>query len=83
MVLNWKLGPVEILKITNSKKQDVIIFNALALGNSVRIGRKRIIAEIIELKGLDEIEEHKDKIRGKIVFSNGPMDPTLIETFTA
>ena len=31
----------------------------------------------------DEIEEHKDKIRGKIVFFNGPMDPTLIETFTA
>ena len=49
----------------------------------MRIGRKRIIAEIIELKGLDEIEEHKDKIRGKIVFFYGPMDPTLIETFTA
>ena len=43
MVLNWKLGPVEILKITNSKKQDVIIFNALALGNSVRIGRKKLL----------------------------------------
>ena len=41
MVLNWKLGPVEILKITNSKKHDVIIFNALALGNSVRTGPRR------------------------------------------
>ena len=77
MVPNWKRGPVEILKITNSKKHGVINFNALALGNSVGTGPKGILAEIIELKGLDEIEEHKDEITGKIVFFNGPMDPTL------
>tara|TARA_B100000900_G_C20573668_1_gene714405 strand:- start:123 stop:1502 length:1380 start_codon:yes stop_codon:yes gene_type:complete len=83
MVPNWKRGPVEILKITNSKKQGVIDFNALALGNSVGTGPEGILAEIIELKGLVEIQEHKDEIAGKIVFFNGPMDPTLIETFSA
>ncbi len=77
MVPNWKRGPVEILKITNSKKHGVIDFNALALGNSLGTGPKGVIAEIIELKGLDEIEEDKDEITGKIVFFNGPMDPTL------
>ena len=46
-------------------------------------GPEGIVAEIIELKGLDEIEKHKDEITGKIVFFNGPMDPTLIETFSA
>ena len=69
-VPNWKRGPVEILKITNSKKHGVINFNALALGNSVGTGPKGIIAEIVKLTGLDEIEEHKNEITGKIVFFN-------------
>ena len=45
-------------------------------------GPKGIIAEIIKLTGLDEIEEHKNEIIGKIVFFNCPMDPTLIETIS-
>ena len=83
MVPNWKRGPAEILKITNSKKHGVIGLNALALGNSIGTGPQGILAEIIELKGLEEIQKHKDNIAGKIVFFNGPMDPTLLKTFSA
>ena len=83
MVPNWKRGPVEILKITNSKKRGVIDLNALALGNSMGTGPQGILAEIIELKGLSEIQEHKNELAGKIVFFNGPMNPTLLETFSA
>ena len=83
MVPNWKRGPVEILKITNSKKRGVIDLNALALGNSVGTGPQGILAEIIELRGLAEIQERKNELAGKIVFFNGPMNPTLLETFSA
>ena len=68
MVPNWKRGPVEILKITNSKKRGVIDLNALALGNSIGTGPQGILAEIIELKGLSEIQERKNELAGKIVF---------------
>ena len=40
MVPNWKRCPVEILKITNSKKHGVIDFNALALANSMGLVRR-------------------------------------------
>ncbi|SKB26819.1 M20/M25/M40 family metallo-hydrolase [Maribacter arcticus] len=55
-----------------------------ALGGSVATPPKGIKANIIELGGIEELATlGKDKIQGKIVFFNKPMDPTQINTFNA
>lgn len=55
-----------------------------ALGGSVATPDGGLKANIIEVKGLEELEKlGKAKIEGKIVFYNRPMDPTLINTFSA
>jgi hypothetical protein len=52
-----------------------------ALGGSVGTDGK-LTAEVIEVDGLDEVAAlGKDKIQGKIVFYNRPMDPRPISTF--
>lgn len=55
-----------------------------ALGGSVATPPKGIKANIIEVDGIEELATlGKDKIQGKIVFFNKPMDPTQINTFNA
>ncbi|APA65190.1 M28 family peptidase [Maribacter sp. 1_2014MBL_MicDiv] len=55
-----------------------------ALGGSVATPPKGIKANIIEVEGVEQLTTlGKDKIEGKIVFFNRPMDATEINTFTA
>ncbi len=55
-----------------------------ALGGSVATPDIGIKANVIEVKGIEELEKlGREKIEGKIVFYNRPMDPTQISTFTA
>ncbi len=61
-----------------------IKLSALALGNSIGTPREGVTADIIEVQGLDEVEElGKEAIKGKIVFYNRPMDATQLRTFNA
>lgn len=79
----WQRGDKEIveMRLKNGKKWPL---NALSLGNSVATPSEGIIAEVIEVQSLDEVESlGKEKIAGKIVFYNRPMDPTKIRTFHA
>jgi carboxypeptidase Q len=81
MVPNWKRGDKEIVKI-RSKKGDIDL-RCLAIGNSVGTGDKGVEAEVIEVKSLDEVDALGDKVKGKIVFYNRPMDRKQINTFAA
>ncbi|WP_375325064.1 M20/M25/M40 family metallo-hydrolase [Flagellimonas sp. GZD32] len=55
-----------------------------ALGGSVSTPSGGLKANVVEVQGIEELEKlGRDKIEGKIVFYNRPMDPTLINTFTA
>ncbi|SDQ56662.1 M20/M25/M40 family metallo-hydrolase [Flagellimonas zhangzhouensis] len=55
-----------------------------ALGGSVSTPSGGLKANIVEVQGIEELEKlGRDKIEGKIVFYNRPMEPTLINTFTA
>ncbi|HET8735771.1 MAG TPA: M20/M25/M40 family metallo-hydrolase [Pricia sp.] len=55
-----------------------------ALGGSVATPPGGIKANVVEVKGLEELKTlGKAKIAGKIVFYNRPMDPSLISTFEA
>jgi hypothetical protein len=55
-----------------------------ALGPSGSTPKKGITAEIIEVMSLDEVRAlGKEKIKGKIVFYNRPMNATYFNTFRA
>jgi carboxypeptidase Q len=81
LVTNWKRGEKEVVKI-KGKKGDIAL-RCLAIGNSVGTGKKGVEAEVIEVKSLDEVDALGEKVKGKIVFYNRPMDRKQISTFAA
>ena len=82
MVPKWERGAKEVaeLQLANGKKVPLKI---AALGNSEGTPASGIRAEVIEVKNFDELEAMKDRVKGKIVFYNYPMNPTFIRTFMA
>lgn len=83
MVPHWQRGEKEIVRVVHSKMGSYDL-KALALGNSEGTGPNGLTAEVIEVKRLDELENlGREKLAGKIVFFNRPMDPTQLNTFAA
>mgnify|MGYP006193866065 FL=1 len=55
-----------------------------ALGGSVATNPLGLRAEVIEVKGIEDLAHYgKELIEGKIIFYNRPMRPDLINTFSA
>lgn len=55
-----------------------------ALGPSLSTDKYGLIASVIEVQSLEEISTlSEEDIKGKIVFYNGAVDPTTIQTFRA
>jgi hypothetical protein len=53
-----------------------------ALGGSVPTAKKGLTASVIEVHGIEELKQlGTDKVKGKIVFFNRPMEPDNIESF--
>jgi carboxypeptidase Q len=78
MVPHWERGPKESVTLLASGGASEPL-TAVALGGSVPTTDDGLTATVIEVKGLDELAAlGRDKIAGKIVFFNRPMDPTLI-----
>lgn len=83
MVPHWVRGDKEIVRIVHSGAGDVDL-HALALGNTIGTGPDGLLAEVVEVHGLDELEAlGRAGIEGKIVFYNRPMDARHIHTFRA
>jgi hypothetical protein len=81
MVPHWVRGEKETARYTtNGTKKKVAI---CALGFSVATPKTGILAEVIEVKSLEEARALGAKMQGKIVFFNRPFDNTLINTFSA
>mgnify|MGYP001052891970 FL=1 len=83
MVPKWVRGPKEFALI---ETQPGTTFNVdvCALGGSVATPSVGIKANVIEVHDFEELKElGKDKIDGKIIFFNRPMQPNLINTFQA
>jgi carboxypeptidase Q len=55
----------------------------IALGNSLGTGPKGITAPVVLINNFDELEQHKNDLKGKIVFYNYHFNPLFIETFQA
>lgn len=82
MVPKWVRGEKEIGYLKSGNKK--IDFPICALGGSVATPKKGIEAVVIEVKSLEELTVlGKEKVKGKIVFFNRPMDPEFVETFKA
>jgi Peptidase family M28 len=80
MVPKWVRGEKESAYILDNKKKTVVPI--CALGSSIATPKDGITAEVIEVQSLQELEKlGTDKIKGKIVFYNRPMDNTQIEAF--
>jgi hypothetical protein len=84
MVPHWVRGEKEkafIINTTTGVKKEAAI---CALGGSVATPPEGIEAEVIEVHDFDELRKLGiEKIKGKIVFFNRPMEPTHIHTFDA
>ena len=81
MVPKWVRGIPEFAYIETSPGSTIKV-NICALGGSISTPSAGLKAKIIEVSGVDELEKlGKDKIEGKIVFFNRPMDASLINTF--
>jgi carboxypeptidase Q len=81
MVPHWVRGEKETARYSiNGTKKEVAI---CALGFSVATPKTGILAEVIEVKSLEEAKALGAKMKDKIVFFNRPFDNTLINTFSA
>jgi carboxypeptidase Q len=81
-VPHWVRGAKEKARIIQGKqKMDVPI---AALGGSIATPKGGVKAQVIEVKSFQELRDlGADKVKGKIVFFNRPMDPTKLNTFDA
>jgi len=82
MVPHWVRGEKETAYIQDNKTK--ITVPICALGGSIATPKNGITAEVIEIHSFDELKAlGADKIKGKIVFYNRPMNNGAIEAFDA
>ncbi|QIP15999.1 M20/M25/M40 family metallo-hydrolase [Spirosoma aureum] len=82
MVPHWVRGAKEEAFIHNGNQK--VTVPIAALGGSVATAPKGVEAGVIEVKSFPELRAMSpEKVKGKIVFFNRPMDPTKINTFEA
>ena len=82
MVPKWVRGEKETASIQSGKTKTKVPI--CALGGSVATPKNGVLAEVIEVHSLKELETlGTEKIKGKIVFFNRPMDRSLLNTFEA
>nr|WP_314898043.1 M28 family peptidase [uncultured Flavobacterium sp.] len=79
MVPKWVRGEKETAYIQDKKTK--INVPICALGGSIATPKNGLTAEVIEVQSIKELTDLGNKIKGKIVFFNRPMEPENIETF--
>ncbi len=83
MVPKWVRGTPEFAYI-ETKPGVTTNVPICALGGSVATGGRGVKASVIEVQSIEELKTLGiEKISGKIVFFNRPMDPALVNTFEA
>ena len=82
MVPHWVRGEKETAYIQDNKTK--IKVPICALGGSIATPKNGVIAEVVEVHNFDELKAlGEDKIKGKIVFYNRPMNNGAIDAFDA
>jgi hypothetical protein len=82
LVPHWERGNTEraLLLLPDGTSNRLSV---CALGGSVGTPPRGITAEVMEVRSFDELTRRGEEARGKIVFFNRPMDPSLFDTFDA
>lgn len=83
MVPHWVRGDTDVVRVLNSKKYGTVELTSLALGNTIGTGPKGLLGNVMEVKSIAELKKLGAQVKGKIVFFNGPMDPTKVDAFEA
>ena len=82
MVPHWVRGEKEVAYIVVNNKK--ILVPVCALGGSIATSKTGLTAEVIEVHSIKELTDlGTEKIKGKIVFYNRPMDNSQIESMHA
>lgn len=82
MVTHWERGAAEVAYFKG--KGGKFTVPILALGSSIGTPKKGILAEVVEVQGLDQVKALPDgALKGKIAFYNRPMNPKELDTFDA
>ena len=77
MVPKWVRGAPEYAHIESTPGKTISV-PILALGGSISTPSIGIIANVVEVKSFDDLDKlGEEKVKGKIVFYNRPMDPTI------
>lgn len=82
MVPHWVRGEKEVAWVLEGNQKKLTL-DVLALGNSVGTGRAGVKAPVVLLQSLDELEQRKNEVKGKIVFFNYKFNPKFINAFDA
>ncbi len=88
MVPHWVRGEEECFIVgSGAGKLDRMMrvekLSVCALGGSIATPPEGIEADVVEVKSFDELRSIGEKAKGKIIFFNRPMDPSLLNTFQA
>lgn len=80
---HWERGGKDFASIVGENGKAVNIpLASLALGNS--LGSNGLLeADLLAVANFDELEKRKEEVKGKIVYFNSEMDPTLFLAFEA
>lgn len=79
MVPHWVRGVKEVGMVVKGTHQTPV--RICALGNSIGTPKEGLRAPVIEVHNFKELEAiGAERIKGKIIFYNRPMDPTYIST---
>lgn len=79
-VNRWVRGVPEEARIISSVVGNKTL-SVCALGGSIATPETGITAAVLEVKSFEELKELAEKAKGKIIFFNRPMDPTVLNTF--
>ena len=83
MVPHWDRGPRESARLLPPEaiEGEAVALSILALGGSIATSLNGITAEVIEVQSLAELAElGRERVEGRIVFFNRPMEPRHIDT---
>jgi hypothetical protein len=81
MVPHWKRGAAESVSIAFESGDEPL--SATALGGSGATPAGGIIAEVVRVRSLDELDILGGGVAGKIVFFDGAMDPGIVNSGAA
>lgn len=81
MVSHWERGEPSTVRVVESPI-GIFEITSLALGNTISTGPKGLMAEVVKVESLEELENMGSAhVKGKIVFFNRRFPQDLIQTF--